>query len=270
MSPNSLDRILASALPIAKHAGELAIDWFKRRDALLITSKGHQDWVSQADQEVESYLRQALLNAFPQHQFLGEENGGRYQPPCWVVDPIDGTTNFLYGQADFVVSLAFADEQGPALGIIVAPALQRLLYAVRGKGAFEIVDGKAKALKPRAAAKEQLVVGLNLNYQPGIPQQYMAHSQVLIDAGHQVRVNGSAAWGLTQVATGELDACYMGEVNIWDAMAAQIICQEANLSTAPHLIEQLHGPVWAWPKDAAISDLLSIDNHKEQAHQSVK
>ncbi|WP_432468319.1 inositol monophosphatase family protein [Agarivorans sp. Z349TD_8] len=263
MLPEQFDHQLKVALSIAEQAGAIALQWFAQRDALIISSKGHHDWVSQADQLVEQYIREALQTAFPEQHILGEESGGEFCLPCWVVDPIDGTTNFLYGQADFVVSIALVDQQGPVLGIIYAPVHQRMFYAVRGQGAFERKASQLLPLQSRAAAQQQLVIGLNLNYQAGIPERYLRHSQQVIAQGHQVRVSGSAAWTLTQVACGELDACYMGQVNIWDVMAAQFICELAGLEIAPYLSKQMTGPVWAWPKGSPLATWL---NHEDIIH----
>ena len=251
--------ILEPTLDIARQAGEIALEWFNKRSSLTIDSKGHQDWVSEADKSVEQYIRDALQREFPQHHMLGEETGGNFALPCWVVDPIDGTTNFLYGQADFVVSIALYDEAGPALGVIYAPAHGRLFYAARGMGAFELVADQAVPLQPRKTAKEELVVGLNLNYQEGIAEKYLAHSQWLINQGHQIRVSGSAAWTLTQVASGELDGCYLGNVNIWDVAAAQILCEQAGLEVSPHLTERMAGPAWAWPLQSPLNVLQQDD-----------
>lgn len=257
MSLERLEHILSVVGPVAHQAGEIALDWFGKRSALIVTSKGHHDWVSQADKAVENYIRKALQNVFPQHRVLGEEMGGDYELPCWVVDPIDGTTNFLYGQVDFVISMALVDDQGPAIGIIVAPAHQRSFYAVRGGGAFELTQGQAIALKPRVVANDQLVIGLNLNYRPQVAQHYLQHSQKLIEQGHQIRVSGSAAWTLVQVACGELDGCYMEHVNIWDAMAAQFICQLAGLEVAPYLKGSESGAVWAWPAGSPLEQWIN-------------
>jgi myo-inositol-1(or 4)-monophosphatase len=264
MSPKKLNNLLVPALKIAKQAGEIALTWFEQRASLTIESKGHHDWVSEADRLVEHYIRDALNHTFPDHHLLGEETGGEFELPCWVVDPIDGTTNFLYGQADFVVSMALIDQHGPAIGIIYAPAHNRLFYAIRGMGAYEQKLDHDVALQPRVSAKEQLVIGLNLNYQPKIAKQYLDHTQWLIQHGQQIRVSGSAAWTLTQVANGELDGCYLGNVNIWDAMAAQLICEQAGLEISAYLMESRSGPVWAWPKGSPLSQWIQNSSLKQE------
>lgn len=238
--------VLSRLLDICKQISLETNQAFKQRDNYEIESKGHQDWVTEADRHVESQLKIAIAESFPNHNFFGEEFGGKFEAPCWVIDPIDGTTNFLYGIADFAISLAFVDSDGPAIGIICCPAHDRIIYAVRDYGAWE----NEVALKPRSVAETELLIGLNLNYKPGIPEEFMKHSQMLINNGHQIRVSGSAAWTLTQVACGELDGCYMGNVNVWDTLAAQLICNESGLDTAPYFYKT--GAVYAFPKGAKI------------------
>lgn len=250
-----LKQMVETVNMIAGKAANIAIKWFEQRDDLLIETKGHHDWVSQADREVERYIRGALHKAFPQHHFLGEELGGELTPPCWVIDPIDGTTNFLYGHGDFVVSIALIDEHGTAIGVIANPIQGRLIYGFRGKGAYEVKNGLTRRLVPRTNATDELVVGLNLNYQLGVAEEYLKNTQWLIKQGHQVRVSGSAAWSMTQVACGELDGCYLGHVYIWDVCAAQLICEEVGLAVAPALSATYAGPMWAWPQGSVLDYL---------------
>ncbi|WP_299692352.1 inositol monophosphatase [uncultured Vibrio sp.] len=245
-----LHDILKTALSISEQASVIAMRAFATRNDYQRESKGLQDWVTEADRQVESYIKQMLSDAFPKHTFLGEESGGELTPPGWVIDPIDGTTNFLYGIADFAISMAFVDEQGPAIGIICAPAHNRTIYALRGEGASE----SGKLLAPQSDRKSELLVGLNLNFQPGIPVEFIRNAQRMIESGHQIRMSGSAAWSLTQVACGELDGCYVGEVNVWDAMAAQLICNEAGLDTAPYFKHT--GPIYAFSPDSPLKKLL--------------
>ncbi len=260
-----LKSIAEFGIDTAQKAGRIALDWLENREKLTVERKGHQDWVSEADNDVEVFIRHAISARFPEHNLLGEETGGKRTPPCWVVDPIDGTTNYLLGNNDFVVSMAYVDEQGPAIGIIYAPVQQRLFIAVRGESAIEFRCGKPVLLSPRETKTSELVVGLNLNYKPGVAQRYLSHTSKLIEHGHQIRVSGAAAWDLVQVAAGELDGCYIGSVNIWDVLAAQIICQQSGLETAPWFAEENTGDVWAWPIASPLKTMLLKENEKQGA-----
>ncbi|KZL03012.1 MULTISPECIES: inositol monophosphatase [unclassified Pseudovibrio] len=242
--------ILTTARMIAEEAGAYALEVFHDRNKLQIGSKGLLDYVSEADCEVERRIRQALSEAFPEHGFKGEETGGELTPPCWVIDPIDGTTNYLYGRPDFCISMAFVDEQGPAIAVVHAPFHRRTIYAARGIGAFE--DGKR--LRPRQACDHELVVNLCFNYKQENNLDFLNKVNRLVSEQHQIRICGSAAWALCQAATGQVDGAYNGCVNSWDVLGGQLICAEAGLEVGPYVYEQ--GSVYAYPKGSVLSDIL--------------
>src|ERR1700730_10666092 len=127
---------LAVATPLIREAGDLAAGFFARRETLTRETKGPQDFVSVADREVEALIRTRLAEAFPNDGFLGEESGGAAGECCWVVDPIDGTNNFLRGLPLWGVSVAYAIASEPVIGLIYLPCVDRLYSAVRGQGAW--------------------------------------------------------------------------------------------------------------------------------------
>lgn len=223
--------ILAKARLIAEEVGLYALEVFHDRANLHIDSKGLLDYVSEADREVERRIKEALQATFPEHGFKGEESGGELVAPCWVIDPIDGTTNYLYGRPDFCISMAFVDADGPAVAVVHAPYHRRTVYAARGIGAFE--DGKK--LVPRTLCDHELVVNLSFNYNQDNNLDFLSKINRLISEKHQIRACGSAAWALCQVATGQVDGAYNGCVNSWDALGGQLICAEAGLDVAPYI-----------------------------------
>ncbi|GHB29608.1 inositol monophosphatase [Pseudovibrio japonicus] len=245
-----LQEILPKACLIAEEAGAYALEVFHKRDQLQIDSKGLLDYVSEADREVERRIKTALATAFPTHGFKGEETGGEMAPPCWVIDPIDGTTNYLYGRPDFCVSMAFLDEEGPAVAVVHAPFHRRTIYAARGIGAFE--DGVK--LQPRQACDHELVVNLCFNYKQGNNLDFLHKVNRLVSKKHQIRICGSAAWALCEAATGQVDGAYNGCVNSWDVLGGQLICAEAGLETGPYVYDT--GSVYAYPKDSVLSEFL--------------
>ncbi len=242
--------ILAKARFIAEEAGAYALEIFHQRDGLQIDSKGLLDYVSDADREVERRIKLALRAEFPEHGFKGEETGGELSPPCWVIDPIDGTTNFLYGRPDFCVSMAFIDEKGPAVAVVHAPFHGRTMYAARGLGAFE--DGVK--LEPRKACDHELVVNLCFNYKQGNHLDFLKKTDRLVSDRHQIRICGSAAWALCEAASGQVDGAYNGCVNNWDVLGGQLICAEAGLEVGPYIYGV--GSVYAYPKGSVLKDIL--------------
>src|SRR5690349_11628043 len=124
---------------IARAAGDLALDYFRNRDRLEIEVKGVSDYVSHADRDVEDTIRRELAKAFPGDGFLGEETASGFDGPierCWVVDPIDGTHNFLRGTPYWNVSIGFVANGVTEIGVVYDPSSDALYHARRGGGAF--------------------------------------------------------------------------------------------------------------------------------------
>src|SRR5215471_9965604 len=131
----TIEARLTTATHLIREAGDAAAGYFSRRAALTRETKGPQDFVSIADHAVEELIRTRLAKAFPEDGFLGEESGGGAGERCWVVDPIDGTNNFLRGLPLWGVSIANAIAGEPVIGLIYLPCVGRLYSAVRGRGA---------------------------------------------------------------------------------------------------------------------------------------
>ena len=130
------DLRLTAACAVAREAGKLALRHFRERPASLrIDFKGHQDYLAASDAEVEELIRQRLREAFPSDAFFGEEGGGELGDRVWIVDPVDGTANFLRGIPSFCVSIAFVREGSTDVGVIYDPLGDELFAAARGRGA---------------------------------------------------------------------------------------------------------------------------------------
>src|SRR5205823_13310116 len=140
------------ACAIARKAGEVALDYWNRREQLVVELKGPVDFVSVADREVENLLRRELAAAFPDDRFLGEETArdfaGQFDR-CWVVDPIDGTHNFLRGIPYWNVAIAYVERGRAAIGVVVDPPHGELYHAMRGGGAW--CDAAGGTTRLRAA-----------------------------------------------------------------------------------------------------------------------
>jgi myo-inositol-1(or 4)-monophosphatase len=134
-----LDLRLLTARAVAAEAGKLAHDYFGRRAQLEIEHKGMQDLVSVADRAVEDLIRARLSSAFPEDDLLGEEGGGAERRPgagLWVIDPIDGTANFLRGMPYWSVALAYVKDDRLQIGVTCDPVHDELFWAQRGGGAW--------------------------------------------------------------------------------------------------------------------------------------
>lgn len=229
-----LDRTrLETARRTAEAAGRLARRFFENREALLVEAKGPQDLVSAADREVESLIRREIARDFPEDRVLGEEfgDGGGEQDgegtvggaTGWVVDPIDGTQNFLRGIPQFVVSIAYRADGETRVGVIHDPNAGETFWARIGGGAFR--DDRPIVVSA-AARLEEAVIGVGHSPRHA-PQTFNRTITALIEAGAQTRNYCCAAIQLAYVAEGRLDATWDPYLLDWDVAAGLLIVSEA-------------------------------------------
>src|SRR6185437_13841163 len=138
MDQNDLGLRYRFAQGVVREAGQVALDRYRRREDLTIERKGRQDFVSQADRECEEFVVGALLQAFPDDAVLGEEGGAQNEggAATWIIDPIDGTSNFIAGIPIWCVSLGLVIGGKSVVGIIYNPVTDELYTAREGAGAF--------------------------------------------------------------------------------------------------------------------------------------
>lgn len=216
---------LDAATRIAKQAGERALAYFLTRDQLEISLKSAQDRVSEADRTVETLIRDAILAEFPQDALLGEEHGsasGR-SPYLWVIDPIDGTTPFLAGLADWCVSIAVAVEGEPVIGVIEAPRHRESWVAARGRGAT--VNGAALRINPEAdLTSGMFAFGGSLRCDANETGSFVTR---LMQSGCIAFHNGSGALMTAYVAGSRLVGYYDALIKPWDCFAGLVLVNEA-------------------------------------------
>ena len=220
---NSITRLLA-AEAVALRAGMLALDYF-RSAGLERLSKGPQDFVSEADIKVEALIRETISTAFPEDGMLGEEDGLRAGTSgyTWVVDPIDGTTNFLDGLPGWVVSVAVLKGEAVEIGVIQDPCAGEIFTACRGGGTR--LDGR---LLPPLAHGELSSGTVGIGFpQNADPEQFASFVGELLKEGGNFYRNGSAASMLAQVAAGRLAAAYQSHLKSWDCLAGLLLIEEA-------------------------------------------
>lgn len=222
MTDLDLDRRLAVATDAVRAAGAIALRHFKARDALVIESKGLQDLVSEADRAAEAEIRRRLGAAFPNDGILGEEEGGALADRLWVIDPIDGTANFLRGMPYWCVVLAFAVNGHPVLGLTLDPVHDELFVARAGGGTAR--NGVPVEVADRAA--HEACVGLSYSFK-GEGGRYERLLAGLFEHRLDHRRMGSSALTLCHVADGRLDAMVCPSCNSWDVLAGLLLVQEA-------------------------------------------
>lgn len=220
----------AFAKSLAHRAGNRALEWFRRRTELAIELKGPQDFVTRADREVQALIEREIAAAFPGDAFLGEETAANFRGPidhCWVVDPIDGTHNFLRGVPYWNVAIAYVESGRTRFGVVCDPAHGELYCARRGEGAWCESDSGAVGL---AAAKTRKLAGayVALGHHDRAPSsRYLEIRGRMMASGVSMRNFGSAALQLAHVASGRLDGFVELSVSIWDVAAGLLLVEEA-------------------------------------------
>jgi myo-inositol-1(or 4)-monophosphatase len=221
-----------TAVSLATEAAALALRMRSPPGASSAKLKGAQDWLTEADGAVERMLSERLAHAYPSDGFQGEEGGrARSGSLRWVVDPIDGTANFMRGGRRFCVSLGCLDGDMPVIGVIVAPALEEIFAACQGTGAT--LNG-APILA--AETKELARATVELGWSQRRPHKaFLALTDSVIAAGAMPRLNGSGALGLADVAAGRTDAYVELHINLWDVAAALTILAVARATVSPFM-----------------------------------
>jgi myo-inositol-1(or 4)-monophosphatase len=218
--------LLDVARDAARAGAAVAAGWADRRAELVVSAKADpDDLVSRADTEAEAAVLAVLTRRRPHDGVLGEEGGSRPGTTGlrWVVDPIDGTTNYLYGRPDWAVSVAVLDDAGQHSPAVVEPALGRTTEASAGGGTWS--DGRrAPALEQ--AELSRALVELNLG-RPAQKHHAGPLLSALVPRVRDVRRGGSAACALAQVATGRADAAWVPGLQPWDCAAGILLVAEA-------------------------------------------
>lgn len=229
-----MNEYLQFARVLARRAGRLIHSLEGRCSAK--TKSTELDLVTKADKLSEKLIISAIRKRFPQHQILSEEDAGsirRYNSEfithnsslCWVIDPLDGTTNFSHSFPFYCVSIALVQGQTPLIGAVYSPALDELFSAVKGKGAW-LNDGRIKVSKVKRLTSGMLCTGFPyiIRQKPG---DNFRNFQRFCLTAQAVRRAGAAALDLCYLAMGRLDGFWERELKPWDTAAGALIAQEA-------------------------------------------
>jgi myo-inositol-1(or 4)-monophosphatase len=227
----------------ARAAGEVLMSYFGRAAEGLASKTSPTDPVSDADREAERTIREMLLSEHPDDGLLGEE-GSRSSSESgrtWIVDPLDGTVNFLYGLRAWAVSIALEDQDGLAAGIVFNPVSGECFSAVRGEGAN--VNGKPLGVT-RCPTLDRAMVATGFSYEAERRREQAQLLVELLPRIRDLRRAGAAALDLAFVAAGRVDAFYEHGLKRWDEAAGRLLVQEAGGVTAD-LEGEPHGVVAA-------------------------
>lgn len=216
--------MLEIAEKAARAAGALIREAYE--GPVQVRLKGAVDLVTQVDTAAEELIRATLLGAFPHHGFFGEEGGVTAEAgSMWIVDPLDGTTNFAHGYPFVAVSIALEVEGVVELGVVYDPLRDELFSAQRGRGATR--NGRPISVSDRSPLEQALVVtGFPYNYRQD-PELILRLFRAFSLKARGMRRDGAAALDLCYLACGRFDAFYELGLQPWDMAAGSLIVREA-------------------------------------------
>jgi myo-inositol-1(or 4)-monophosphatase len=214
------------AVTAARAAGNFIMRHLDRADSLKVARKGRNDFVSEVDRGAEAEIVHVIRKAHPDHAILAEEGGADGKNDwLWIIDPLDGTTNFLHGFPHFAVSIAAQHKGKLQLGVIYAPCTQDLYVSIRGGGA---VLNSRKIRVSKTVNMDESLVGTGVPIREGANlDRYLPQLRAVVEKTAGVRRAGSAALDLAYVACGRLDAFWELGLKSWDMAAGVLMVQEA-------------------------------------------
>lgn len=210
----------------ARAGGNILLRNMHKLDALNVVEKQRMDYASEVDGLAEDAIIKELRKAHPGWAFLGEEGGARGTHRfTWVIDPLDGTSNYLHGMPHWCVSIALVEHGEPLHGVVFDPLRNELFVATRGGGAV-LNDRKIRVSERREVAGAMLITGFPPRERARIGPHLDCVRALLQDA-EDVRRTGSAALDLAWVAAGRADAYFEAGVQPWDIAAGTLLVREA-------------------------------------------
>lgn len=227
--------MLNIAVKAARRAGNLIYRSTDKIDHLTVTKKSHADFVSEVDRAAEQTIIQTLREAYPDHAILAEESGNQGDSEfVWIIDPLDGTTNFLHGFPQFSVSIALQHKGIITQAVVYDPVRNELFTASRGRGAF--LNDKRLRVTRRIHLADSLIG-------TGFPYTRFEHMDAyigifkdLMQKTSGLRRPGSAALDLAWMAAGRYDGFFETGLHIWDIAAGTLLITEAG-----GMVSDLHG-----------------------------
>ncbi|MEQ1800630.1 MAG: inositol monophosphatase family protein [Gammaproteobacteria bacterium] len=222
-----MQALLNTAVQAARRAGDIAVRALSRLDQLEIRAKARNEYVTQVDQAAEQAILESIRKRYPDHAFLAEESGASGEHEfTWIVDPLDGTTNFVHGFPTFSVSIALRRNDTLEVGVVYDPCRQELFTAMRGRGAQ--LDGKRIRVSERKELDGSLIgTGFPFRSNTRWMKTYLQMLGSVMENTAGVRRPGSAALDLSYVAAGRLDGFFEFGLEIWDTAAGSLMIQEA-------------------------------------------
>ena len=217
--------------PIIRAAGEIVLSYVAQARSLSRRKKPGAGFVTKADIESEQFLIENLSKVLPEADFYAEESGvsgnGEYR---WVIDPLDGTTNFAHGLPHFCLSVALTYKREALFGMVYQPVLDELFWAQKGKGAW--LNGEKLAVSTTETLKRGLLVVGSPYLAKGSYQDFLKHLCTVAPHTYAFRYCGAIALDLAYVACGRFDGVFFHGLPWWDYAASDLLIREAGGKTS--------------------------------------
>lgn len=224
-----MNPMLNIAIRAARKAGNIIVKGYERRNDIQVVAKSTNDFVTNIDKAAEEAIINVIRKSYPEHTIITEESGaleGKDSDIQWVIDPLDGTTNFIKGLPHFSVSIAIRVKGRTEVGVVYDPIRNELFTAVRGEGA------KLNELRLRAENNKRdlkgtiLATGFPFKKTSLMPTQFAIMTELMNEVA-DFRRTGSAALDLCYVAASRVDAYFEMGIKAWDIAAGDLIAREA-------------------------------------------
>ncbi len=229
-----LHKMRSDAIAMALHCGRLQMQSFRSHNLGIDTKSNVYDVVTKVDKACEEFLLNEISSLYPTHSVIGEETGKHIHDDsdwAWVVDPLDGTNSYSQGLPVFCVSIGITYKGEGIIGVVYAPYLDELFFAIKGEGAWLNRSIASDPRRLHVSQKENLsecVVASGFPYDKATnPINNIREVSIIIPQVRGFRRMGSAAYDLCSTAMGTIDAYWEYNLNAWDVCAGQIIVREA-------------------------------------------
>jgi myo-inositol-1(or 4)-monophosphatase len=215
------------ATKAARKAGDIILRYHNQIDRLTIENKAANDFVSEVDKFAEEAIIDEIKKAFPEHSILGEESGEilgdeNFQ---WIIDPLDGTTNYLHGFPQYAVSIALYENNEATHAVVYDPFKEEMFTASKGEGAF-LNEQRIRITQTKGLANTLIGTGFPFKT-PEYLEVYLEMFKAVHPQVAGIRRAGSAALDLAYLAAGRLDGFWEIKLNIWDIAAGALLVREA-------------------------------------------
>lgn len=221
-----MDPSLTIAMRAAQNAGKIILRGMNKLESLDVKTKGRNDYVSEIDYQAENIIIQTIKEAYPDHSFLAEESGkegrGDYQ---WIIDPLDGTTNYLHGFPAFSVSIAMRYKDVLQSSVVYNPLNDEMFLASKGDGAY-LNQQRIRVSAQRDMSLSLIGTGFPFRNYDNL-DSYMEMFKTILPKVSGIRRPGSAALDLAYVAAGRLDGFWEMDLSPWDIAAGVLLITEA-------------------------------------------